>query len=70
MPKKKRKDIPYHIAHDYEQFEWNGITFWAQNEEDSKLYIAKMKMIGVIHKLLLLGLLATQKPLSILLMVL
>tara|TARA_Y100000310_G_C20077549_1_gene532279 strand:- start:70 stop:228 length:159 start_codon:yes stop_codon:yes gene_type:complete len=43
MPKKKRKDIPYHVAHDHKQFEWNGIKFWAQNEEDSRLYIKKME---------------------------
>ena len=43
MPKKKRKDIHYHVAHDYTQFEWNGIKFWAQNEKDSRLYIKKME---------------------------
>tara|TARA_Y100000310_G_C19946119_1_gene474765 strand:+ start:280 stop:429 length:150 start_codon:yes stop_codon:yes gene_type:complete len=43
--KKKRKDIPYHIAHDYKEFEWNGTKFWAQDESDSKLYINKLKEI-------------------------
>jgi len=40
---KKKKNVPYHIAHDYLQFKWNGIKFWAQNKEDSKLYIEKLK---------------------------
>ena len=42
--KKKRKDIPYHIAHNYKQYELNkgDIKFWAKNESDANLYCDKI----------------------------
>tara|TARA_Y100000310_G_scaffold203954_1_gene204231 strand:+ start:230 stop:439 length:210 start_codon:yes stop_codon:yes gene_type:complete len=45
VSKKKRKNIPYHIAHNYKHYELsNGIVkFWAQNESDAKLYCDKIK---------------------------
>jgi hypothetical protein len=39
---KKKKDIPFHIAHSYKQ--WTSdqdYKFWARDEEDAKLYIEK-----------------------------
>ena len=43
--KKKRKDIPYHIVHNYKQYELNkgDIKFWAKNESDAKLYCDKIR---------------------------
>jgi hypothetical protein len=48
--KKKKKDIPFHIAHNYKQFELRDrfkdesvIKFWARDEEDAKLYIKKIE---------------------------
>ena len=38
MAKKKKKDIPFHIAHNYNQ----GYKFWARDEEDAKLYLKHM----------------------------
>ena len=35
---KKKKDIPFHIAHNYKQ--WisdQGYTFWAKDKEDAEL---------------------------------
>ena len=44
MAKKKRKDIPFHIAHNYKHFELggSGIKFWAKDESDAKLYCDKI----------------------------
>ena len=43
MAKKKRKDIPFHIAHDYKQFVLLGGTkFWAKNDESALLYRKKI----------------------------
>ena len=43
--KKKKKDIPYHIAHNYKHYELSDgiVKFWAQNESDAKLYCDKIK---------------------------
>ena len=49
---RKKKDISFHIAHNYKQFEYEGIKFWAKDEINSQLYIdylkEKMKKNGVI----------------------
>ena len=40
MTKKKKKDIPFHITHNYKQ--WisdHGYTFWAKDKEDAELYV-------------------------------
>ena len=44
MAKKKRKNIPFHIAHNYKHFELNkgSIKFWAKDEFDAKLYCDKI----------------------------
>jgi hypothetical protein len=42
MAKKKKKDIPFHIAHNYKQ--WisdQGYTFWAKDKEDAELYVQR-----------------------------
>ncbi len=37
---KKKKKVPFHVKHNYEQFELSdGTKFWARDEDDSKLYI-------------------------------
>jgi len=38
--KKKKKDIPFHIAHNYKYWTLgdNGPKFWASNKENAKLY--------------------------------
>ena len=49
---RKKKDIPFHIAHNYKQFEYEGIMFWAKDETNSQFYIdylkEKMKKNGVM----------------------
>ena len=44
MAKKKRKNIPFHIAHNYKHFELNkgSIKFWAKDKSDAKLYCDKI----------------------------
>ena len=43
MAKKKKKDIPFHIAHNYKQWTSDqGYKFWARDEEDAKLYLKHM----------------------------
>ena len=44
MAKKMKKDIPFHIAHNYKHFELTGggVKFWARDEEDAKLYLKHM----------------------------
>ena len=42
MVKKKKKSIPFHIAHNYEKFIHNGITFWARDKEDANKYVKKI----------------------------
>lgn len=43
MPRKKKKDIPFHIAHNYKQFELkDGTKFWARDESSAKLYRKKV----------------------------
>ena len=39
---KKKKDIPFHIAHKYKKFVHNEITFWARDEEDANKYVKKI----------------------------
>ena len=35
----KKKNEPFHIVHNYKQYELkDGSKFWAKNEEDAKLY--------------------------------
>ena len=37
---KKKKKIPFHIAHNYKQYELkDGTKFWAKDDESSKDYI-------------------------------
>jgi len=44
MTKKKKKDIPFHIAHNYKHYASSeGYKFWARDEEDAKEYL---KVIG------------------------
>ena len=45
MAKKKKKDIPFHIAHNYKHFELTGggVKFWAKDEDDAKLYCEKIR---------------------------
>ena len=45
MAKKKKKDIPFHIAHNYKHFELTGggVKFWAKDEADAKLYCNKIR---------------------------
>ena len=43
MAKKKKKDIPFHIAHNYKHFELSdGTKFWADNDNDARLYRNKL----------------------------
>ena len=40
---KKKKDIPFHIAHNYKQFDSEeGYKFWAKDESDARLYCDKI----------------------------
>ena len=41
---KKKKNIPFHIAHNYKHFELtdDGVKFWALNESAAKLYCDKI----------------------------
>jgi L-lactate utilization protein LutB len=40
MLKKKNKKIPFHIAHNYKEFELkDGTKFWAKDESDANMYI-------------------------------
>ena len=44
---KKKKDIPFHIAHNYKQYELkDGTKFWAKDEENAKLYIKKVEELN------------------------
>jgi len=37
---KKKKVVPFHISHNYKQFELkDGTKFWAKDDESSKDYI-------------------------------
>jgi len=43
MAKKKKKDIPFHIAHNYKQWTSDqGYSFWARDEEDAELYVQRV----------------------------
>ena len=36
---KKKKQIPFHIAHNYKQYELkDGTKYWAKDDKDVKLY--------------------------------
>ena len=41
---KKKKKIPFHIAHSYKHFELTGggVKFWARDESAAKLYCDKI----------------------------
>jgi L-lactate utilization protein LutB len=39
---KKKKVVPFHIAHNYEKFIHNGITFWARDKKDADKYVKKI----------------------------
>ena len=47
MAKKKKKKIPFHIAHNMKEYSYEDggltITFWAKDETDAKLYKKKVK---------------------------
>ena len=45
MAKKKKKDIPFHIVHNYKHYSLSDgiIKFWARDESDAKLYCEKIK---------------------------
>ena len=43
---KKKKDVPFHIAHNYKKFPLGETDFWARDEEDAKLYVLR---IGQLH---------------------
>jgi L-lactate utilization protein LutB len=38
----KKKAVPFHIAHNYEKFIHNGVTFWARDKEDADKYVKKI----------------------------
>ena len=42
---RKKKNIPFHIAHNYKHFELTSgvIKFFARDESDAKLYCEKIK---------------------------
>lgn len=41
---KKRKDIPFHIVHNFNKYKLSdGTVFWAKDDEDAKLYINKVE---------------------------
>ena len=42
---RKKKTLPFHIAHNYKQFELTGggVKFWAKDEVDAKLYCEKIR---------------------------
>ena len=39
---KNKKDIPFHISHQYQKFIHNGVTFWAKDKEDANKYVKKI----------------------------
>lgn len=42
---KKKKNIPFHIAHNYKMFELNdGTKFWARDKQAAKLYKDKIEV--------------------------
>ena len=39
---KKKKDVPFHMKHNYKQWTSDqGYTFWAKDEQDAKSYLEK-----------------------------
>jgi len=45
MAKKKKKNIPFHVKHEYKSFELkDGTKFWARDDSDAELY--RMKVEG------------------------
>ena len=42
---KKKKNIPFHIVHNYKHYELNNgiIKFWTRDENSAKLYCEKIK---------------------------
>ena len=53
MAKKKRKDIPFHIAKKFKLFDsTEGFKFWAKDESDAKLFCKKMEWaIGSLREI-------------------
>jgi len=44
---KKKKQIPFHIAHNYKQYELkDGTVFWAKDDEDAELYKQRVEEKG------------------------
>ena len=40
MAKKKKKDVSFHITHNYKQWTSDqGYKFWAKDEQDAKFYL-------------------------------
>ena len=41
---RKKKALPFHIAHNYKYFELavGGVKFWARDKSDAKLYCDKI----------------------------
>ena len=51
MAKKKKKNIPFHIVHNYKEFELSdGIKFWAKDKVDAELYCQKIKSPTLVFK--------------------
>ena len=42
----KKKAVPFHIAHNYEKFIHNGVTFWAKNKEDADNYVKRISILN------------------------
>jgi hypothetical protein len=43
MANKKKKVVPFHIAHNYKQYELKeGTKFWAKDDTDADLYRKKL----------------------------
>ena len=47
MAKKKKKNVPFHVKHNYKQYSYEDggltITFWAKDDTDAELYKKKVK---------------------------
>ena len=51
MAKKKKKKIPFHIAHNMKEYSYEDggltITFWAKDDIDAELYRKKVEVKNV-----------------------
>ena len=44
MAKKNKKDIPFHVKHNYKKWTSDqGYSFWARDEDAAKLYCKKIE---------------------------